>query len=155
MIPKSSGTLSSGKIAVFIFIGIFLFVLPTSGTIFYEDGSNLTPSVLKVLTNSTYAGEHNRSVVFFYDSDCGACKPVEEYFATYLTKHPKDKIEIVNLSSGKKAEDRLNNLDILFHREWMNVPVVFVGPVGIEGTTDIIDNFESVYSWYNLSGHQR
>jgi hypothetical protein len=139
---------SSLYILVLLIIGMGYAVFPVSGTLFYHDGSNISPSVLYMLTNSTYGGEPNGPAVFFYDPECGACKPVEAFFDSYRASHLADRLEIVNLSSGEQAEDRLNALYLQYHREWINIPVVFIGPIGIEGTRDIIDNFESVYSWY-------
>ena len=55
---------------------------------------------------------------------------------------------MVNLSLGNESQDRLNAYYITYNREWMNIPVAFIGPMGLEGTDEIINNFEGLHSWY-------
>ncbi|MDD1728296.1 MAG: hypothetical protein LUQ50_04400 [Methanospirillum sp.] len=123
-------------------------VISVSATIFSEDGSNLTRSDLYNLTNSSDAVTNNSSAVFFYDPECGACLPVHAYMETYLADHPDIELDVVNLSTGQEATDRLDKYYIMLNREWENIPVVFIGPVGLEGTQEILDNFDGLFTWY-------
>ena len=123
-------------------------VFPATAVIFSEDGSNHTESELYNLTNNTKPVELNRTAIFFYDPECNYCKPAYAYMEKYLSEHPGSQVEVVNLSQGQEAEERLNDHYIAYNREWMNIPVMFIGPVGLEGTDAIINNFESVYNWY-------
>jgi hypothetical protein len=134
--------------AVFILIVMSLSVIPASATIFFEDGANRTVADVHNLMNNTKPEGDVRSVVFFYDPECGSCIPAHEYLTTYIEEHPGTKIEMVNLSNNQGEEDRLNNLLYNYHREWMNIPVMFIGPVALEGTDEIINGFEEVYTWY-------
>ena len=123
-------------------------VISVSATIFSEDGSNLTRSDLYNLTNSSDVLSNNSSAVFFYDPECGACLPVHAYMETYLADHPDIELDVVNLSIGQEATDRLDEYYITFNREWENIPVVFIGPIGLEGTQEILDNFDGLFTWY-------
>ncbi len=134
--------------AVFILIGMILSVFPASATIFFEDGANRTVSDVYTLMNTTKPADDGRPIVFFYDPDCGSCIPAHEYLTTYIAEHPGTPVEMVNLSYNQEGEDRLNDLLHTYHREWMNIPVMFIGPVALEGTDEIINGFEDVYSWY-------
>ena len=135
-------------VAILMLIGMSICILPVSATIFTQDGSNRTVSELYNLTNSTRPTDTNGSVVFFYDPTCSPCIPVHEYMVTYLSDHPGTEVEMVNLSEGQDAEDHMNALYIVHHREWMNTPVIFIGPIGLEGTDEILSGFEGVYRWY-------
>ncbi|MFH0968331.1 MAG: hypothetical protein V1862_11680 [Methanobacteriota archaeon] len=135
-------------VTILIFIGMSLLAFPVSATIFVQDGSNLTTLELYNLTNSTKPVDNNGSVVFFYDPTCSPCIPVHEYLVNYLSKHPGTNVEMVNLSKGQDAEDQMIVLYITHNREWMNTPVIFIGPIGMEGTDEIISGFEGVYRWY-------
>jgi len=125
-----------------------LSVFPVSATIFLENGSNATESDLYNLTNSTITVPGNISPAFFFDPYCGACSPAEEYIETYVAAHPEIDLQMVNLSLGNESQDRLNAYYITYNREWMNIPVAFIGPMGLEGTDEIINNFEGLHSWY-------
>ena len=129
-----------------------LSVFPASGTIFSEDGSNMTEETLYTLTNQTIPADTNRTIEFYYDPECGACTPAHEYMEQYLANHTGTQVTLVNLSSGQGAEDQLNERYIAYHREYLNIPVVFIGPVGLEGTREIIRNFEGLSTWYTRSG---
>lgn len=138
----------SRSILFLILIGMSLSVFPVNATIFVQDGSNLTITELYNLTNSTKPVAQNGSVVFFYDPNCSPCIPVHEYLVQYLSDNPGTKVEMVNLSEGQEAQDHMNILYITHNREWMNTPVIFIGPIGLEGTDEIMTGFESVYHWY-------
>jgi hypothetical protein len=145
---------SSTLWTLLILIAITLCVFPVTATIFADDGTNRTSSDLYNLTNSTQNFGTNSSVVFFFDPDCGACGPAHEYMDAYLANHTDAHVEVVNLSSGQESKDRLEMSYESFHREWENIPVAFIGPVGLEGTQEIITNFDGVYTWYSKNNTQ-
>jgi len=134
--------------AVFILIGMSLSVFPASATIFFEDGANRTVADVYDLMNTTKPAEDGRPIVFFYDPECGSCIPAHEYITTYIEEHPGTTIEMVNLSNNQEGEEQLNGILYDYHREWMNIPVMFIGPVALEGTDEIINGFEEVHVWY-------
>jgi len=134
---------------IFVVISMLtLLAIPVSATIFSENGSNVTASDLYNLTNSTMTFPGNISPAFFFDPNCGACGPAHEYIETYAKDHPGMDLHVVNLSAGNESQDLLNAYYGTYNREWMNIPVAFIGPIGLEGTDEVINNFDGLYSWY-------
>nr|WP_319537994.1 hypothetical protein [uncultured Methanospirillum sp.] len=134
---------------IFIVLSVLaLSTFPASATIFSENGSNVTASDLYNLTNSTTTVPGNISPAFFFDPDCGACGPAHEYIEAYVADHPGIDLHVVNLSTGNESQDLLNAYYGTYNREWMNIPVAFIGPMGLEGTDEVINNFDGLHSWY-------
>ena len=136
------------KIFAILFMVMSILILPVNATIFAEDGSELTIDDLYEMVNTTKPANNSAPVVFFYDPECGPCIPVHEYLEKYISDHPVVKVEMVNLSAGPESEVMMSELYIQHNRSMMNTPVIFFGPVGLEGTDEIINGFEMVYRWY-------
>jgi len=66
-----------------------------------------------------------------------------------MTDHPEMIFKMVNLSKGQEAKNLLDSYYRTYNREWVNIPVVFIGPMGLEGTQEIINNFDGLSSWYS------
>ncbi|HOJ96547.1 MAG TPA: hypothetical protein PK024_06925 [Methanospirillum sp.] len=136
------------KIFIVLFLAVSIVVMPVRATIFAEDGSELTIGDLYDMVNTTHPANNTTPVTFFFDPECGPCIPVHEYLETYLTDHPDVSVMMVNLSSGPESEAMMRDLFIQHNRTIMNTPVIFFGPMGLEGTDEIINHFELVYHWY-------
>lgn len=139
------------RVLMILLLGIIPVLTPVSAVIFTEDGTNLTAIELYTMTNSTRTGEATSPVVLFTDPNCGSCSHVHEYMETYLKEHPDVSVEIANLSAGPENEDRVNQFYMNYHRDDLRVPVIFIGPVGLLGSDEIITNFATVYNWYTGS----
>jgi len=137
----------SGLLIMLMVIALFLSVSPAAATIFSEDGSELTASNLYELTNTT-PPEEKEPVVFLYDPDCGSCAPAHEYLTGYLQEHPDIEVEMLSLSEGTKGKETYDERKAAFHREKVYIPVMYIGPVALEGPSDIQTHFEDVYRWY-------
>jgi len=131
-----------------LLIGMSVWIIPGSATVFVEDGKELTINDLYEMVNTTKPANNSAPVVFFYDPECGPCIPVHEYLEKYISDHPVVEVEMVNLSAGPESEAMMSDLYIQHNRSMMNTPVIFFGPVGLEGTDEIINGFEMVYRWY-------
>ena len=136
------------KAFLILLIGMSVWIIPGSATVFVEDGKELTIDDLYEMVNTTKPANNSAPVVFFYDPECGPCIPVHEYLEKYISDHPVVEVEMVNLSAGPESEAMMSNLFIQHNRSMMNTPVIFFGPVGLEGTDEIINGFEMVYRWY-------
>lgn len=136
------------KAFLILLIGMSVWIIPGSATVFVEDGKELTIDDLYEMVNTTKPANNSAPVVFFYDPECGPCIPVHEYLEKYISDHPVVEVEMVNLSAGPESEAMMSNLYIQHNRSMMNTPVIFFGPVGLEGTDEIINGFEMVYRWY-------
>ena len=139
---------SSRKLFIVLVMVMSIGILPVGATIFAEDGSELTIEDLLVMVNTTKPGDNSAPVVFFYDPECGPCIPVHDYLEKYLSGHPDVTVEMVNLSAVPEAEARMSDLYRHHNRDMMNTPVIFFGPMGLEGTDEIINDFEMLYHWY-------
>ena len=136
------------KAFLILLIGMSVWIIPGSATVFVEDGKELTIDDLYEMVNTTKPANNSAPIVFFYDPECGPCIPVHEYLEKYISDHPVVEVEMVNLSAGPESEAMMSDLYIQHNRSMMNTPVIFFGPVGLEGTDEIINGFEMVYRWY-------
>lgn len=136
------------KAFLILVIGMSVWIIPGSASVFVEDGKELTIDDLYEMVNTTKPANNSAPVVFFYDPECGPCIPVHEYLEKFISDHPVVEVEMVNLSAGPVSEAMMSDLYIQHNRSMMNTPVIFFGPVGLEGTDEIINGFEMVYRWY-------
>jgi len=121
--------------------------MPTSATIFCQNGTELDDVALASYLEKPAPAFTEPMIVFFYDPNCGACGPAHEFIDSYLKEHPKVVIEQVNLE-GAEQMDRFKEYVEMYNREKIYIPVIYIGPIGLEGADDIKNNFEKVYSWY-------
>ncbi len=128
---------------------LLILILPTfsvQAVVFSSEGVELNSSdIHDLLTDShpIYTGP----VVFFYEYSCTTCLPVIYYLNQYRLSHPETEF-IEHTTSSMKTKWELEKFAILHNRKVINLPVVFIGPIGIEGTDDIIRLFDNFYSWY-------
>lgn len=123
------------------------FITQASATIFNEAGEELNDQTLFALTNGTLPSDVNRTVVYFYDPECESCFKVGEFLDTYLKDHPDTDIERISIAEGPVVFERFNQYKKDYNRESVFIPVMYFGPVALEGATDITRNFETVYNW--------
>ena len=135
-------------LVVLTLLGSGITVSMVSASIFIKDGSEIAESQLFELTNSTPLSGDEKSVQYFFDPDCESCMKVEEFMVPYLVKHPDTKIEKFSISNSTEEIEKFNDLKTDFNRDKVFVPVMYFGSVALEGSTDIVNNFESVYAWY-------
>lgn len=124
-----------------------LIITQASATIFNETGGELNEEALYTLTNGTLPSDVNRTVVYFYDPECESCFKVGEFLETYLKDHPDTDIERISIAEGPGEFERFNQYKTDYNREDVFIPVMYFGPVALEGATDIITNFETIYNW--------
>jgi hypothetical protein len=124
---------------------------PVCATIFTVNGSDITETELYELTNGTSPSGEIDPVTYFYDPDCESCQEAGEFFTTFLTANPEVPLEKLNIFNETGEVQKFYEFKTRFSRENLYVPVVFVGPVGLEGASDIRSNFRDVYQWYNQS----
>jgi hypothetical protein len=129
-------------------VGLIFSGFPVSATIFTKEADNLTGPELSKLMNGTLPTETKDPAYFLYDPECGSCAPAHEYLKGYLEEHPDAMVKMLSLSEGTEGKEQYDRLKAAFHREKVYIPVMYVGPVGLEGAHDIEANFEDVYLWY-------
>ena len=135
------------------YCGIFLlavmvcFTFPASATIFTNNGTEIDESTLENLMQSPAPSDNTSDIQFFYDPECGACGPVHEYLDEYMAENPDTEVQSLNFTEGASVMDRFSELKAEYSREKVYIPVIFFGPVALEGTDDILTYFEDVYTW--------
>ena len=135
-------------LACLLLIGIIFSAFPVSAIIFTKEAPALSETELYELTNGSVPKETTEPVYFLYDPDCGSCAPAHDYLVAYLEEHPDVMVELFSLSEGKEGKEKYDELKKAFHREMVYIPVMYIGPVALEGPHDIEANFEEVYRWY-------
>ena len=135
-----------GLALVSVLLGLCLFFTPASAEFFIK-GMDLTEDEFNeyILTNEPEYVED--SIIFFHDPGCGACIPAHEFLEEYLLEYPDTEILMMSLSSGE-SRDMFNQKKAEFERSPVFVPVLYIGPVALEGYDEIRDYFEETYLWY-------
>lgn len=131
-----------------ILMGLVVSAFPVTAIIFTNEVSNLTEPELYELTNGTGPIETSEPAYFLYDPECGSCAPAHEYLQEYLKQHPDVRVEMLSLTEGDEGKEKYDELKAAFHREKVYIPVMYIGPIGLEGSHDIETHFEDVYRWY-------
>jgi len=130
----------------FFFIILSFIALPAQAVVFNSDGAELNETSLQGFLQTTHA-MYTGPVNFFFESDCISCLPAVFFLDDYVTSNPETDL-IEHALSTSEIPLQLQDLTQLHNRTSVNLPVVFIGPVGIEGTEDIVRYFSDVYSWY-------
>jgi hypothetical protein len=138
-------------ITSFIFISLIIAFFPVSATIFIEDGTELDEQGLIQYLKEPAPDFEKPGAIYFYDPNCGACMPVHDFWDTYLKENPDVILEQVNLEEGADQMDRFKEFSQSYNREKTFIPLVYLGPVALEGTDDIKNYFDIVYTWYMAS----
>lgn len=138
----------SGIIGLIIIAIIIVGVFPATATIFTTDGKEINETGLDSLMEKPSPINESSQVLFFYDPECGACQPVHDYLESYLKENPDTILDSIDLADGNDKMDRFNEMKLTYNREKIYIPVVFFGPVALEGTDDIMTYFDEVYAWY-------
>jgi hypothetical protein len=132
----------------FLIASTILAIFPASGTIFTRDGTELDEAGLKTLLENSAPSYNESEVMFFFDKKCGACGPAHNFIEAYLEENPDNPIESIDLAEGPEKMIRFRELKTTFNREKVYIPVIYIGPVALEGTDDVMTYFKDVYSWY-------
>ncbi|HWQ65254.1 MAG TPA: hypothetical protein VN372_00110 [Methanospirillum sp.] len=136
-------------LALFCLCGLISLISPASATIFQLDGAVIEETDLYALTNSS--GESvNMSdpIIFFYDPDCGACAAAHEFINGYLAEHPDQEMSLVNIAEGEEQMRQFDDNKTRFNREGVSVPVLYIGPVALEGSGTIKTHTAETIAWY-------
>lgn len=141
-------------IVALLFVGLAISFFPVSAAIFIEDGTELDEAALITYLEEPAPEFETPVVIYFYDPNCGACMPVHDFWDTYLKENPDVILEQVNLEEGSEQMDRFKKFAEEFHREKAFIPLAYIGPVSLEGTDDIRNYFDMVYTWYMSSNKE-
>ncbi|NLV26330.1 MAG: hypothetical protein GXY48_04065 [Methanomicrobiales archaeon] len=136
------------KIFTFLFVTLSILIISASATIFTENGDEIDADGLHRLIADDAPEYSTDSIVFFYDPECGSCIPAHEYLESYIEENPDTLVIIHNIDNSQEDWDLFNEFKNTFNREKVFVPVIYIGPVALEGHEDIEAYFNDVYAWY-------
>lgn len=139
-----------------IITGLILLILaisfsPVSATIFTINGTELDEAGLMSYLEKPAPAFEEPVILYFYDPHCGSCSAIHDFWETYLKENPDTILEQVNLEEGPEQMDRFKEFSETYKRDKAFIPLVYIGPVALEGTDDIKNYFDMVYSWYMAS----
>jgi glutaredoxin len=130
---------------------IFLVTIqPAFGEIFLKDGTLVPPdSILETITNSSETASHNPfPIQFFFTSGCGSCNDARDYLKTFERKNPGIAIESHNLAYNAENRQLFTEYKTQFHNPDIPYPVIFLGNIGVSGSSDIIHHTKTIVAWY-------
>ena len=145
-----NGKTCSILITGIILLGLALFSSPVSATIFTINGTELDEEGLITYLKTPAPAFQEPVIIYFYDPHCGSCSATQDFWKTYLKEHPDTILEQVSLEEGAHM-DRFKEFTETYNRDKAYIPLVYIGPVGLEGKDDIKHYFDMVYSWYMAS----
>lgn len=142
------------KSRVILFATLFLLCLmiiePCSASIFLKDGTEIpNDKILETITKTSEAQSDTPfPIQFFYSSSCGSCHDAQEYLKSFERKNPGIPIEYHNLVSNAENRQLFNEYRKQFHNIDIPYPIIFLGNVGISGSSDIIHHTTTIADWY-------
>lgn len=138
-------------ISSLFFISLVIFFCPVSATIFIEDGSEFDKYDLLEYLEEPAPAFDEPVVIYFYDPYCSACDSAHDFLDSYLEDNPDTILEQINLEDGSDEMDMFREFSDAFNREKAFIPLMYIGPVALEGPDEISEHFDMVYNWYMTS----
>ncbi|MFH0966503.1 MAG: hypothetical protein V1862_02305 [Methanobacteriota archaeon] len=148
--------LSRYFLVTILFFSAFTGFQPASALIFLHNGSEITDVQVEDVINTDIHGKYINPfpIQFFYDSRCSSCKGAEEYLHYLEKKNPAMSIEFLNLINQNPNQQLYDTFKADYNRSDVHYPVLFLGDVGISGSSDIIWKTESLARAYLKDGKE-
>lgn len=136
-----------------VFLAFFCTLTILSSTasagVFLKNGSDVTSEdpvsvIVTDINSSTSTGE----ITFFYSTNCGACHLAMAYLNEFSSAHPDVSISSYDLAGNSSLRALFEEYKAAYHRDYIAVPVVFIGNAGLEGEATIRENFKDLVTWY-------
>ncbi|MBN1167710.1 MAG: hypothetical protein JXA44_11365 [Methanospirillaceae archaeon] len=141
------------KITKAVFLCILVMVwctTPGLADVFLRDGKVISgDAIFEIFTNTpAMKSEQPFPIYFFYTSSCGSCKDAREYLLSFERKNPSIPIEYRNLAFNGENRALFTPFKKEFHRPDISYPAVFIGNIGIAGSSDIIHHTDQIAKAY-------
>lgn len=128
------------------------FLLPSqvgSASMIFQDGSEINGEQIPVsLEKLSSLSEHPLSIHFFYSSGCYSCNEAREFLNGFEKKHKNIQINEYNFAYSKQNRELFTTYKKQFHTHNIGYPVIFIGNIGLKGSSDIIHHTETITKWY-------
>ncbi|HWQ68187.1 MAG TPA: cytochrome c biogenesis CcdA family protein [Methanospirillum sp.] len=120
-----------------------VFISSASAEVYLKNGSTIpdgTPA--EILIQEIQASNEPISSAFFYNTHCGACHEARSYLTDLAQIHPEIyplSYDLFNNTTNGKLFDQAK---LTYNREHISYPVIFIGPIVLEGNEAISAYFE-------------
>ncbi|NLV26110.1 MAG: cytochrome c biogenesis protein CcdA [Methanomicrobiales archaeon] len=114
-----------------------------NGTEIYEENPYIT-----ILQDSNTTPE-DISVIFFYNTHCGACHTAMAYLDEYQKANPDVEISYYDLFNNTGTRELFEGFKSEYNRQYVSVPVIFMGNAVLEGNEAIRSNLDHLIKGYN------
>jgi glutaredoxin len=121
----------------------------SSATVFFQNGTPVDGTRLTDVLNASFnSSVQPFPVQFFYNTHCGSCKEAVRYFEEFSLNHPGITVESHDLYNNTTSFALFEEYKKQFHRPDIFYPIIFIGDVGIMGTSDIKAYTEPLVAWH-------
>ena len=136
-------------ILLYVLAIVTLLLIPAcSGAIFLKDGTEISRDGIGDWIQNSPGSDAPFPVEFFYSTSCGSCRDAREFLLSYQRKHPSVQVEFRNLVLNGENKELFNTYKNQFRYEKISYPAVFIGDIGITGSSDIIHATDVVVNAY-------
>ena len=138
-------TAVSRFISLLLFCSLAVLISSASAEVFVKNGSSIpdgTPADL--LIQEILASDEPISTAFFYNTHCGACHEALEHLKELAEIHPEiypASYDLFNNTTNGKLFDEAKQA---YNQQHISYPVVFIGPVVLEGNEAISTYYEAL-----------
>lgn len=122
-----------------------------SGGVFLKNGTDVTGNDTLATILADRNGTQDCSVIFFYNTHCGACHLAMAYLNEYNAAHPDLTIESYDLFNSSQNKALFEHYKNEFNRPYVSVPTVYIGNAGLEGESSIREYFDPLVSRCNTN----
>lgn len=120
-----------------------------SAGVFLKNGSDVTgEDPVSLIIGDIQSTTSDGDIIFFYSTTCGACHLAMAYLNEFSSAHPDVSISSYDLAGNSSLRVLFEEYKAAYHRDYVAVPVVFIGNAGLEGEAAIRENFEDLVTWY-------
>jgi len=134
---------------IFFFLAILFIIQPGSSAIFLNNGSDISGArLIEVMNNVSNLTPSPFPIHFFYNTHCGSCKPAVRFMDNFTIRHPDVGVKFHDLYNNTESFGLYEEAKKQYNKTDLYYPVIFVGNVGIMGSTDIENYTELLILWY-------
>ncbi|NLV26444.1 MAG: hypothetical protein GXY48_04665 [Methanomicrobiales archaeon] len=135
---------------VLLFLLLLLIIPVCTATVFLKDGTDIsTTNLLETIKNDIKTeSDYPFPIVFFYTTSCGSCSAAYQYLKSYERKNSGIQIEYLNIAHNSKNKQLFTKLKNDFQKQKISYPAVFIGNIGITGSSDIIHHTDIIVKAY-------
>lgn len=136
---------------IFLLTLISLFLIPTcSGAVFLKDGTEIPQDDVNdlIMNNPLVKSGSPFPMQFFYSTNCGNCKDALKFLQSYERKNPSVQIEYRNLVYNGENRQLFTEYKNQFRYSKIPYPALFIGNIGITGSSDIIHTTDQIVKGY-------